>query len=188
MLRRAKIFSEFLDFLLTYRKDLFTKEKSAFYKFARVIYLEEIAFNEFSNYIKSRFNQEGISISNECIKGILDKTRGHPYYTQLLCGSIHYLVVGRKESVYTEDIEEGYEDSLISERAYLEKMWEELTIAQLETLFRITDPENLYSKKAKINIARSIQALLLKGIIKKIGKGKYKIIGTFFEEFLRRNK
>ncbi|NIM11667.1 MAG: hypothetical protein GTO45_06205 [Candidatus Aminicenantes bacterium] len=73
-------------------KDLFTKEKSAFYKFARVIYLEEIAFDEFSNYIQRRFKQEGISISHESIKEILGKTRGHPYYTQLLCSSIHYIV------------------------------------------------------------------------------------------------
>lgn len=169
-------------------KDLFTKEKSAFYKFARVIYLEEIAFTEFSDYIRSRFRQEGISIPDDSIKAILERTRGHPYYTQLLCGSIHYLVVGRKERVDVKDIEEGYEESLISERTYLEKMWEELTKAQIETLFRITDSENLYSKKARINIARSIKALLLKGVIKKIDKGKYKIIDPFFEEFLRRNK
>lgn len=169
-------------------KDLFTKEKSAFYKFARVILLEEIAFNDFSKYIQRRFNQEGISITNKSIKEILNKKRGNPYYTQLLCGSIHYLVAGTKKTVDSKDIEEGYEDSLISERTYLEKMWEELTTPQIETLFMITDSEHLYSNNAKINIARSIKSLLLKGIIKKTGRGKYKIIDPFFEEFLRRNQ
>jgi len=173
-------------------KDLFTREKSAFYKFARVISLGEIAFDDFSNYIREKFSQEGIFIPDESIKLILDKTRGHPYYTQLLCGSVHYLVLGRKTTVDTGDIEEGYEDSLISERTYLEKTWEEFTTAQLETLFRIINIGNghLYSKNKKsgINIARSIKALLLKGIIKKTGKGEYRIIDPFFEEFLRRNQ
>jgi hypothetical protein len=39
-----------------------------------------------------------------------------------------------------------------------------------------------------INIARSIQALLLKGIIRKVDKGKYRIIDPFFEAFLQGNK
>ena len=169
-------------------RELFTKEKSAFYKFARVVYLEEITFSDFANYIQRRFEQEGIFISDEAVQGLLEKTRGHPYYTQLLCGAIHYLVAGRKESVETKDVEEGYEDALISERTYLEKMWEELTPAQLETLFRVTSSENLYSNEAKFNVARSVQSLLFKGILKKTGRGKYKIIDPFFEEFLRRNK
>lgn len=172
-------------------KDLFTKEKSAFYKFARVLSLEEIPFDEFSNYIREKFNQEGISIPDQSIKLILDKTKGHPYYTQLLCSFIHYLGAGSKNSVDAEDIEQGFEESLISEKTYLEKIWEELTTAQIETLFRITDSENdpLYSKNPRrINIARSIKSLLLKGIIKKTAKGKYRIVDPFFEEFLRRNK
>jgi hypothetical protein len=73
----------------------------------------------------------------------------------------------------------------------LEKVWEELTTAQIETLFRITGSQNerLYSKNPRgINIARSIKSLLLKGTIKKTGKGKYKIIDPYFQEFLLRNK
>jgi AAA+ ATPase superfamily predicted ATPase len=172
-------------------RDLFTREKSAFYKFTRVITLEEISFAEFSNYIRERFKQEGILIPDQSLELILDKTRGHPYYTQLLCGCIHYLVLGTGNTVDIEHIEQGFEDSFNSERTYLEKIWEELTSAQIETLFKITDTRegNLYSKNPRgINIARSIKSLLLKGIIKKTGKGKYKIIDPYFEEFLRRNK
>ena len=170
-------------------RELFTKEKSAFYKFARVIYLEEIGFSDFANYIRRRFKQAGILIPDEPVKGLLEKTRGRPYYTQLLCGAIHYLVAGRKAAVVeTKDVEEGYEDALISEKTYLEKTWEELTPAQLETLFRVVSSENLYSNGAKINVARSVQSLLLKGILKKTGRGRYRIVDPFFEEFLRRNQ
>ncbi len=169
-------------------KELFTKEKSAFYRFARVVYLEEISFSDFAEYIKKRFKQEGIFMPDEVVEGILGRTRGHPYYTQLLCGFVHYLVAGKKKRVEPKDIEDGYEDALISEKTYLEKLWEELSVAQLETLFKISSSEILYSNETKINVARSVKSLLIKGIIKRIARGKYRIIDPFFEEYLLRNR
>jgi len=169
-------------------KELFTKQKSAFYRFARVVYLEEIAFPDFTDYIRKRFKQEGIFVPDEVIKRILGRTRCHPYYTQLLCGFVHYLVAGKKERVEPSDIEDGYEDAFISEKTYLEKLWEELTVGQLETLFRITSSESLYSNETRVNVGRAVKTLLLKGIVKRTGRGKYRIIDPFFEEFLRRNR
>ena len=168
-------------------KELFTKRKSAFYKFARIIYLEEIASTDFADYIRKRFKQEGIGVPDEAIKGIIGKTRCHPYYTQLLCGFIHYIIAGKKK-VEQGDIEDGYEEAFTSEKTYLEKLWEELTVGQLETLFRITSSENLYSNETRTNVGRSVKSLLFKGIIKRTGRGKYGIIDPFFEEFLRRNR
>jgi len=169
-------------------KELFTKRKSAFYRFARVIYLEEIAFPDFADYIRKRFKQEGITVPDETITGIIGKTRCHPYYTQLLCGFIHYIVAGKKKKVEPADIEDGYEEAFISEKTYLEKLWEELTVGQLETLFRITSSESLYSNETRTNVGRAVKSLLFKGIIKRISRGKYGIIDPFFEEFLLRTQ
>ena len=169
-------------------KELFTKRKSAFYKFARIIYLEEIAFPDFADYIQKRFEQEEIGVPDEAIKGIIGKTGCHPYYTQLLCGFIHYIIAGRKRKIEAGDIEHGYEQAFISEKTYLEKLWEELTVGRLETLFRIISSESLYSDETKTNVGRSVKSLLFKGIIKRTGRGKYGVIDPFFEEFLRRNR
>lgn len=87
-----------------------------------------------------------------------------------------------------EDVEDGYEEAFISEKTYLEKLWEELTVAQLETLFRIISSENLYSNETRTNVGRSVNSLLLKGIIKRTGRGKYGMTDPFFKEFLRRNR
>ncbi|MBW2341317.1 MAG: hypothetical protein JRF50_13410 [Deltaproteobacteria bacterium] len=131
---------------------------------------------------------------DEVVEGILGRTRGHPYYTQLLCGFVHYLVAGKKKRVEPKDIEDGYEDALISEKTYLEKLWdleklwEELSVAQLETLFKISSSEILYSNETKINVARSVKSLLIKGVIKRIARGRYRIIDPFFEEYLLRNR
>ena len=61
-------------------------------------------------------------------------------------------------------------------------------MGQLETLFKITSSESLYSNETSINVGRSVKSLLLKGILKRTGRGKYRIIDPFFEEFLRRNQ
>ena len=168
--------------------ELFTKRKSAFYRFARVIYLEEITFTDFADYIRKRFKKEGIAVPDEAIKRIIGKTRCHPYYTQLLCGFVHYIVAEKKKMVESADVEDAYEEAFNSEKTYLEKLWEELTVGQLETLLTITSSESLYSNQTRTNVGRAVKLLLLKGIIKRIGRGKYTIIDPFFEEFLRRTQ
>ncbi len=172
-------------------KELFAKERSAFYKFCKIIYLGEIAFSDFTPYIRKKFKEEGLFIADNVIKKILERTKGHPYYTQLLCRSIHYLLKGEKTTIENRDIEMGYEDAIASEKPYLEKLWEELkeALAQLEVLLRIASGEKrLYSNKNKVNVARSINALSTKGLIRKTGGRAYSITDPFFEEFLRRNR
>ena len=87
----------------------------------------------------------------------------------------------------------GYENALISERTYLEKIWEEMSTApaQLTLLMEIAKGSNkLYSFENGngINVARSINSLLKKGIIRKKGESDYVIIDPFFEEYLLRNE
>ena len=81
--------------------------------------------------------------------------------------------MSKKKKVEQGDIEDGYEEAFISEKTYLEKLWEELTVGQLETLFRITSSESLYSNETRTNVGRSVKSLLFKGIIKRTGRGKY---------------
>jgi hypothetical protein len=83
---------------------------------------------------------------------------------------------------------EGKKDKRSNEKTYLEKLWEELTVGQLETLFMITSSESLYSNETKTNVGRPVKSLLFKGVIRRTGRGKYGVIDPFFEEFLRRNR
>lgn len=80
----------------TLMNELFAREKSAFYKFCKIIYLGEISSSEFTSYIKRKFKEDDFCIEDDAVKIILEKTGGHPYYTQLLCRSIHYLLKGEK--------------------------------------------------------------------------------------------
>ncbi|MBI4648748.1 MAG: ATP-binding protein [Bacteroidia bacterium] len=170
--------------------ELFAAKKSAFYKFCKIINLGEIASSDFTPYIKNKFKEDNFLIKDNAVKLILEKTKGHPYYTQLLCRSIHYLFKGEKNIIETSDVNIGYEEALISEKTYFEKLWEELknTPAQLDILLRIASrQEKIYSNNNKINVTRSLKTLLTKGIIKKISKGSYSITDPFFDEYVKRN-
>jgi hypothetical protein len=172
-------------------KEIFGEKKSAFYKFGRIIKLDEIPQEEFTKYISRKFNEENISITDKIIKQLLYKTKCHPYYTQLLCQHIYYLVKGEKNIVKHDDIITGYENAFFSESTYLEKMWEEMSSApaQLNLLMKIAKGcKKLYSLENEngINVTRSIKSMLKKGIIHKKGEN-YIIIDPFFQEYLIRN-
>jgi len=87
----------------------------------------------------------------------------------------------------------GYENALVSEMTYLDKMWEELSSApaQLILLMEIAKGcRKLYSLESEngINVSRSINSLLKKGIIRKKEENKYVIIDPFFGEYLLRRE
>lgn len=169
-------------------KELFTKKKSAFYKFATIIYLEKISPSDFLDYIKKEFKREGVAISDNIVKAILERTKCHPYYTQLVCGAIYYIIKDRKNIIEIDDVKNGYEDAFISEKTYLEKVWDELTPTQIEVLLKIALCSPLYSNNRNINVARTLKTLSIKGIIKRKDKGKYEIIDPFLEDYLKRNQ
>jgi AAA+ ATPase superfamily predicted ATPase len=169
--------------------ELFGERKSAFYKFCKIIYLKEIGFSDFTPYIKKKFGEENMCVTDDAIEVILAKTRGHPYYTQLVCRSVHYLLKGEKSMIESGEISRCYEDAFDSEKAYLEQMWGELrdAPAQLNILLRMACGENkLYSSENKTNVARSLRILSAKGLIRR-DAGSYRMTDPFLEEFLRRN-
>ncbi len=170
-------------------KEIFALEKSAFYRFGRLIYLGEIERKIFADYIQSRFAEGGIAVNQQIANRILDKTKGHPYYTQLVCQHIHYAVQGEKETVESDDVEQGYREALNSERTYFEKLWEELSTApaQLGLLIEIVKGgKNLWllEKENGINVSRTLRLLRKRGFIKKIDEGDYSLIDPLFHSYI----
>lgn len=172
--------------------ELFADKKSAFYKFGRIIFLEEVPFAEFKKYVIKEFEKENIYISETVVEHLLDLTRCHPYYTQLLCQHIYYLAKGEKNIIQLRDLKNGYEMAFNSEKIYLEKLWEELasSSSQIYLLIELAKgEENIFSleKKSQINVSRVVKSLAKKGIIKKRKQGKYGIIDPFFERYILKN-
>lgn len=68
--------------------DMFTSAASPFYESACSIHLDKIPAEKYAPFIKEQFKKGGQDIDEESISFILEWTKRHTYYTQLLCNRI----------------------------------------------------------------------------------------------------
>lgn len=180
------IFSGSQESLMT---KIFSNKKQAFYKFGRVITLQEINKRDFEKYIKRRFSQMGVSIDRDNIDIILQKTEGHPYYTQLICHLIYYSIKNRKCVIEQGDIKSGFIEAMRIENSYFEELWQGLKGKKdfLKILRFIADEHSNPYKLRNLNrqqIYYILSSLVSMGMIKKIEKASYKIINPLFRDYL----
>jgi uncharacterized protein len=166
-------------------KDIFITKSSPFYRFARIIELEEIAKEDFFLALTEKFNLMKIKISENAIKEILGFTGGHPYYTQLLAQIIS---LGSGKKVDLMNIPEIIEQGIIMESNYIETVWVELSKSRelIQVLIAFAGDISPYStiNNKKINIPRAVRKLKNQGYIKK-KEGKWNIIDPFLRYWIR---
>lgn len=167
--------------------ELFLNKRQPFFRFGIIQNLGLLPLEETKNYIKKKFNQEGVIVNSKDIEFITQKTKGHPYYTQLICHRIYFNLFG-KTIVEKRDIERAYFDAILEERNFFDQLWGELLEKKhyRDVLRRILfSKKPLYSIKGlkEINLSRIIRGLRDKGIIKKSNQ-EYEILDPFFKEYL----
>lgn len=167
--------------------ELFLNRKQPFFRFGIIQNLNLLPLDEIKKYIKEKFIQEGITISSEHIESIIQKTKGHPHYTQLFCQRIYFNLLG-KTTVEKEDIDRAYLDAILEERNFFDQLWLELLEKRhyrdvLRAILFSKKP--LYSVKGlkEINLSRILRGLKDRGIIKKSNQ-EYEIVDPFFREYL----
>ncbi|MEW5766357.1 MAG: ATP-binding protein [bacterium] len=167
--------------------ELFLSREQPFFRFGIIQNLNLLPLDRIRRYVEKKFSQEGIAINSEHTDFIAQKTKGHPYYTQLLCQRIYFNLLG-KNTIEKEDIERAYLDAILEERNFFEQLWTELLGKRhyrdaLRTILFSKKP--LYSIKElkEINLSRILRGLKGKGIIKKTNQA-YEIADPFFKEYL----
>ncbi len=171
--------------------EMFIDKKGAFYGFCRVIELDTVPISPFKDYIDETFNGVGIDIPSEEIDEILEKTNGHPYYTQYLC-QVLYLDVKDGKTVKHGDVDRAFEQVLEQQRTYLDDIWGSIksdSILQLKICLFLSSSEHgsvySYFDDAKQNIYAALQSLSRKGFVRKTEEG-YKLVDPLLKEYLNR--
>jgi len=169
--------------------ELFVSSKSPFYRFARIIKLDVIPYDDFSDFISKVFKKIGITIESDAIRLILSFTGGHPYYTQLICQQIQFNHPTGKP-VMRRDIVDYIEESMIAEINYIEILWSELSKSRenIEVLLALSKEEtSVYSSLdvKKINVARVLNRLINRGLVIKEGK-QYLLIDPLLKYWIKR--
>lgn len=171
-------------------KHIFGDKKSPFFRFAATVELGNLPMAETVAYIKRKFTSLGFKIDGSVANEIVGFTEGHPYYTQLLCQKIYLGIKGAKEVVGIEDVKEGLDSVIVSERQYFEELWQRLRERKHHVLIakNIAEGGSPYNvaELDKQTIYNSLITLERSGIIKKIDKARYKLVDPFFKRYIIR--
>jgi AAA+ ATPase superfamily predicted ATPase len=68
--------------------EIFSNPKRPFFSSTQLLELTEINHNTYHRFIKSHFQQNGLSISDEAIQFILEKTHSHTFFVQQWCNRL----------------------------------------------------------------------------------------------------
>ncbi|MFC1484962.1 ATP-binding protein [bacterium] len=169
-------------------KRIFLGKASAFFRFARILHIGFIAEKYFSPYIYNQFKSLHININKQSIKYILTKTKGHPYYTQLLCQLIYYEIKGTKIDITEKIVEKCYANIINIERPVYEEIWSNLGTRKYhrEILMNIAQDYSPYI----INLpGSSVRRILIyledMGYISRDEKNKkYNFIDKFLKDYI----
>jgi len=131
-----------------------------------------------------------IEIEDNAVDDVLKRTECHPYYAQLLCQKVYFLVKGEKETISSKDIDDAFELAVLSEKNYFDEVWEELSglkhhLALLKAMvFGEASPYRLEHFQ-KQNVYRILSSLEKRGYIMRRNKGEYQVRDPFFREYVR---
>lgn len=163
---------------------LFISSKSPFFRMVKIIqpgFIEEKSLMEF---MKAKFSLLNVQVTNDDIMQGIKFTRGHPYYIRLFIQELYFLYLQYRKTPVVSVV---FENMLISENNYLEKLWEEISNKKgIKTvLLKIIETGKPYSGKeiAGVNISRSIKELLGKGLVY-LKDSSYYLTDPLFEEYV----
>ena len=152
--------------------ELFEKKSLPFYKFGDAIYLQKIPTADWVDYICSRFEATGKSISPELAQRVCDTVENHSSYVQQLA----WLIWINTDKVATEkEFEEAYKDILDQNTPLFEKQTENLSAYQINFLraiingvhkeFSTQEVIQKYRLGSSANVATVKRALIKKELI-----------------------
>jgi len=167
---------------------LFVKQNSPFFRFARIIHLGYIGRDEFKKYIADTLTNNDISLNDKFIDKILDFTKGHPYYTQLI---LQQILLNKATGFHPKEnsFNDILQQLLLVENNYLEKQWEEISRSRelVQTIMAVVKyRKSLYSHldTKKINPGRALKRLTGTGILLRKNKS-YNLSDPLFELWIK---
>ena len=172
---------------------MFTDAKRPFYQSTEFMHLEEIPNNEYSQFIKTKFNAGSISIEDDTIGDILKITRQHTYYVQYLCNKLYG---SGNKNINRETVKQTYSDILKQNEVYYSEYRDLLTKQQWKLLIALAKEEGItkvtsssfiktHDLSNTATVRRGIKSLLDKKMIYK-KEMKYFVYDVFFAKWLER--
>ena len=180
-------------------EELFSEKGHAFYRFAVPIDLADAGGHRFGispddwlEYIRAKFAAKKIAIDDASVDRLLDATGGHPQDTMQVCAALYYLMRDAGQRTVTADhVAIAYEQALRELERPFALHWTELGAQKyLQAVAkRIAEGAVLYAGESGIprpEVLRALEALRARGLVTRLGRGRYEFVEPMFGEYVRR--
>ena len=167
---------------------LFSDQRSPFYNFGSIMYLDKIPEEEWSTFIQAKFTATGVMIKESEIAQLLTSSELIPFYVQYLC----YYYWQRKREGHAEPVP-IFVENLIQANSYVyEELYLKLPASQKQALrVLLQKDDKVFSQETlqEFRIAsaqmlnKAIGALVDKGFLEK--NGTYQFNDPLFKKYLR---
>jgi AAA+ ATPase superfamily predicted ATPase len=183
-------------------EELFSDKGHAFYRFAVPLDLADAGGHRFGidpddwlEYLRAKFAAKRMSIDDASVDRLLDATGGHPQDTMQVCAALYYLMrEAGSRAVTGELLEIAYEQAMRELERPFALHWSELGSHKYlqQVAKRIAHRAVLYAADAdggpvpRPEVLRALDALRLRGLVVRLGRGRYDFVEPMFAEFVRR--
>lgn len=162
--------------------DMFNNPGRPFFKSSAHFPLEKIDPVVFSDFIRDKFKKTALEIDPDTAMYIVNITRSHPHYTQLLAHTLwESQYDSRPAKIGPAEVDDAVERILDREETAFTNLWDNLTLQQKRLLLSLSlknAPDKIFSADhiRRYNLSsigtvqRGIKSLLNKGIIDKEGE------------------
>ncbi len=174
---------------------IFQSPKSPFYNFGMHLILKRIPKEKFKPFIIEKFRKSEILVKDEFIDFVLEITKGHPHYTQMLCYKLWLnAILAGDRKLSKEDLSNAVREVIDETSEVFEEIWDSLTLNQRRVLVVIAKGErdfyskdilNQYGFKRASTVQAVIKILREKELIIKEGD-RYFIENPLFELWIKR--
>lgn len=192
--KHQNTFYVFLGSKQSLMETIFADSNSPFYEFGYKIPIKEINQEDWETFIRGKFEKTGIKIADDTIKSIVEKSGGHPHFTQYFASMVwDFLEQGSDQE--DPGFTAAWMDRLIEGQSIVfQNQFDLLNQNQRKTLMAIAslEPgEQLFSEQcreryrlpASSTLTSAVNSLLKKDLINK-DNGNYTILNPVFREWL----
>src|SRR5919198_3188606 len=183
-------------------EELFSDKGHAFYRFAVPLDLADAGGHRFGidpddwlEYLRAKFAAKKITIDDASVDRLLDATGGHPQDTMQGCAALYYLMrEAGSRAVTGELLEIAYEQAMRELERPFALHWAELGSHKYlqQVAKRIAHRAVLYATDAeggtvpRPEVLRALDALQARGLVVRLGRGRYDFVEPMFGEYVRR--
>ncbi len=183
-------------------EQLFSQKGRALYRFAQPMDLADAGGHRFGidpddwlSYLVAKFRSRKIALLESDVDRILDLAGGHPQDTMQLCAALYYLM--REAGLRTTSadlVAVAYEQALRELERPFALHWSELGKQKYlqQVAKRIAHGAVLYATDAsgadvpRSEVLRALEALRTRGLVVRLGRGRYEFVEPMFGEHVRR--